>query len=682
MIFVSYAWINDNPDERVLQLVTELRNKGFDVCCDVMFIGDRTSIHFKQMMAQKMQEAEKVIVVLSETYKKRADLFQGGVGDEYRYILGDIDICIKKYILISFSDRMCIEEVPAGLTGREIIYINNAFKKLLYRLEDLPEYQFPKINPIKTNIVSGTVLRDNISSNLCLKQKDNLPFVRNPFFTARKDIIDLLHTNFNCGESRQIIQILSGFGGVGKTQVALEYAYIHMNYYQLIWWIDAETKQGINESFYKLSAVLGNQEENKFISEEERGSYVIDCLSILGNYLLIFDNANSYMEIEKYIPKCNSGAVLITSRDNNWKMFGHVISIDIFMPDEAITFLKNRTMLDDLSGTDILSKELGYLPLALEQAAAYIINNSIDFFEYVRMFEQYKLEMFKVESSKPLNYASTVVITLRMSLDQISNLSSIQLLEILSFLSPDAVDLELFVNSKNYLPNPLSICISNSLKLNEVIWQLKRYSLIKVENDIVSMHRLLQEIIRDNSNRKNSFEYAYKIIINSINNIALIEKRYPYGSFYSMIYSHILAICKNMQADDKIENEIWYEELSSWYISLFSAASITSSWITTFVKNMFEIIPLLCYDISDLDFFINPFIWLINENQYQSNYINSVIGNYFIPLLEYLDKCPDSIDCAFYIVLSVVGGRNGWKNQDIKRDLLYLQRAKKNLFFI
>lgn len=92
MIFISHAWVDGKPDEEVLQLVAKLRECGFEAKCDVMFTGDRTSIHFKQMMAENMQKAGKIIVVLSEAYKIKADSFDGGVGVEYKYILEDIDV--------------------------------------------------------------------------------------------------------------------------------------------------------------------------------------------------------------------------------------------------------------------------------------------------------------------------------------------------------------------------------------------------------------------------------------------------------------------------------------------------------------------------------------------------------------------------------------------------------------
>lgn len=149
MIFVSHAWIDGKPDEKVILLVAKLRESGLDACCDIMFISERTSIHFKQMMAEKLQKSEKVIVVLSEEYKKKADLFVGGVGTEYKYILENIDVNTQKYILVSFRKNIIDSEIPDALRGREIISLDKDFDKLFYRLEDIPEYQFPEVNQKK-----------------------------------------------------------------------------------------------------------------------------------------------------------------------------------------------------------------------------------------------------------------------------------------------------------------------------------------------------------------------------------------------------------------------------------------------------------------------------------------------------------------------------------------------------
>lgn len=681
MIFISHAWVDGKPDEKVLQLVAKLRECGFEAKCDVMFTGDRTSIHFKQMMAENMQKAGKIIVVLSKIYKKKADLFEGGVGVEYRYILEDIDVNTGKYILVSFKNNLSESEIPDFFKGREIIYLNNSFEKLIYRLEDIPEYIFPEVNPEKIIVKPNIILTTENFSDILFNRRHNLPFIRNSFFSSREDIAESIHFNFETYEDRQIIQILSGIGGVGKTQIAIEYAYSFLDFYQLIWWIKSETKQGIIDSFMDLGRNFGISDSYLNLDEEEKIAIIIEKLNCVKKYLLIFDNANNYNEIEKFIPKTNKGSILITSRDNNWKVIGNVISVDVFTSQEAIEFLKKRTLIDDLSGAEILSKKLGFLPLAMEQAAAYITNNSLSFLGYLELFEKYKLKLFDLESSRPLNYAHTVTITSRLSINRINNESTAQLIKIISFLDADSIELEFIINSKKILPHPLSECIQNELQLREIVWELKRYSLIKEENGKISIHRLLQEVIREDNDMKSYFEYAYKIIRNNIcpnkeKSVfnECVSKRL--GSYHGL-YPHVISLCEKMKPDYKVGNGLWFDTLNQWHEHLFALNGIGSSPIISVIKNFFEIVILICSEVQDLDYFMGGLIWLIVNNNHKSSYLNSQIGNYFIPLLEYLDSCPDNIDTAFYIVMSVVGGRNGWRNHDKERDLMYLERAKK-----
>lgn len=677
MIFISHAWVNGKPDENVLWLVAKLRECGFGAKCDVMFTGDRTAIHFKQMMAENMQKADKIIVILSEIYKKKADLFEGGVGVEYKYILEDIDVNTGKYILVSFNNNLSEAEIPDFLRGREIIYLKKSFEKLIYRLEDIPEYIFPEVNPekiaIKPNIISTI---ENFNDTL-FNRKENLPFIRNKFFSSREDILKSIHVNFRTYEDRQIIQILSGIGGVGKTQIAIEFAYSFLDYYPLIWWIKAETKQGIVDSFMELGRNLGISDSHLNLDESEKVAIIIEKLNCVKRYLLIFDNANCLEEIEKYLPKSNVGSILITSRDNNWKMIGNVISVDVFTPQEALDFIRKRTLINDMPGAEVLSKRLGFLPLAIEQAAAYIVNNALSFFDYIKLFEKYKLKLFDLESSKPLNYANTVTITSRLSINRINNESSAQLLKIISFLDADSIELVFFTNSEKILPHPLSECIQNELRLKEIIWELKRYSLIKEENKRLSIHRLLQEVIREEDGMKNYYEYAFNIIINNIfidENLLCIRVT-KYDEF-KIFYPYILSLCKNMDEYYGKCSIFWYKHLAMWFMCLFRSDSPEGSIIISFVKGFFEIIVLVCKTINDLDYFIYNFIWLINENNSGSKYLNAA-GNIFLPLLKHLDYFPDDIGCAFYIVLCVVGGRNGWRERNKDRDLKYLERAKK-----
>lgn len=151
MIFVSYSWINEKPDKKVLQLVAKMRENGYEAECDVMKIQEHSAINFVEMMTRNLQEAEKVIVVLSESYKKKADSFAGGVGAEYSYIISHISEETQKYILVSF-DRNLAKVQPNFLSQRQVIFLDNenGFNQLLYKLNDIGEYSFPKVNPNKT----------------------------------------------------------------------------------------------------------------------------------------------------------------------------------------------------------------------------------------------------------------------------------------------------------------------------------------------------------------------------------------------------------------------------------------------------------------------------------------------------------------------------------------------------
>lgn len=151
MIFVSYSWINEKPDKKVLQLVAKMRENGYEAECDLMKIQEHASINFVEMMTRNLQEAEKVIVVLSESYKKKADSFVGGVGAEYRYIISHISEETQKYILVSF-DRNLAKVQPDFLSQRQVIFLDNdsGFEQLLYKLNNIGEYSFPKVNPNKT----------------------------------------------------------------------------------------------------------------------------------------------------------------------------------------------------------------------------------------------------------------------------------------------------------------------------------------------------------------------------------------------------------------------------------------------------------------------------------------------------------------------------------------------------
>ena len=153
MIFVSHAWQNGKPDQRVLQFVDFLRKNGYQAECDVLYQQQKTAIHFTEMMADALRKAEKTIIVLSENYKTRADNYQGGVGTEYRYIIDDFSNNENRYILVSFDGRSQ-KVVPDFLKGRDIVDLSedgkNEYRELFSKLTGTLKYEFSPVAEVRT----------------------------------------------------------------------------------------------------------------------------------------------------------------------------------------------------------------------------------------------------------------------------------------------------------------------------------------------------------------------------------------------------------------------------------------------------------------------------------------------------------------------------------------------------
>jgi hypothetical protein len=170
-VFVSYAWDNEPHKERVLSFVNWLRQQGFEAELDRMVTQEHTAPDFNQMMHQAMTDHDKVIIVLSERYRERAENFEGGVGKEFRMILADIDDRPKKYIVGSFDGRGR-DVAPLALSSREILDLNEDedLKKLFRKLMDKPELAFSPVAgsvpdlgtrspaPFATGMAAGPVL--------------------------------------------------------------------------------------------------------------------------------------------------------------------------------------------------------------------------------------------------------------------------------------------------------------------------------------------------------------------------------------------------------------------------------------------------------------------------------------------------------------------------------------------
>ncbi len=158
-IAISYSQDSKEHKEKVISFANFLRENGYDCSMDQLLKQTSTSIDFNEMMLKFIPNANKVIIVLTPDYKKKADSFEGGVGKEYRFINDDIIKNETKYILVTFTSLSIIsfdELLPHGLKGRDIVDLvkdsHNNYEELFSKLSDKPIYDFSPVNSSKTTI--------------------------------------------------------------------------------------------------------------------------------------------------------------------------------------------------------------------------------------------------------------------------------------------------------------------------------------------------------------------------------------------------------------------------------------------------------------------------------------------------------------------------------------------------
>jgi hypothetical protein len=147
-VFVTYAWGDEQHNLQVLGLTDHLRKKGFEAYNDKLLCQDETSIDLLRMMYQRIFEADKVIVILTDEYVKKADAYEGGVGIEYQVITKDIITRPKKYILAAFEGyRETL--LPFAMKKREMLSLTDpeAMDQLYRKLLDKPKYEAAEVAP-------------------------------------------------------------------------------------------------------------------------------------------------------------------------------------------------------------------------------------------------------------------------------------------------------------------------------------------------------------------------------------------------------------------------------------------------------------------------------------------------------------------------------------------------------
>ena len=321
--------------------------------------------------------------------------------------------------------------------------------------------------------------------------------IRNPDFTGRESLLLNLERSLETRSKASVLpHALHGFGGVGKTQLAVEYAYRFTHRYDLVWWIPAEQQSLVLQSLVDLGRQLGIP-----VTEEltQASSLVIDALSSTRlRWLLVYDNANEPDDLAHLIPS-SGGHVILTSRNQTWSNVWDAIEVNIFERPESVELIQKRGSSITFDDADRLAEKLGDLPLALDQAASWQAATGMAVSEYLSLFDRHVQEL--LSEGKPASYPTTIAALVKLAFQRLRRDAPAvaQLLEMFAIFGAEPVSLDLLRRGRNAnITAPLGPALRDPIRLGRIARDLRKYGLAKVDPDNrIQVHRLFQLVLGD-----------------------------------------------------------------------------------------------------------------------------------------------------------------------------------------
>ena len=302
---------------------------------------------------------------------------------------------------------------------------------------------------------------------------------RNPLFTGRDEVVRTVRRLL----STYGVVTIHGLGGVGKTDVALEIAHLHDG---PVSWVTAESRTslfgGLTSLARRLNVQLGSDETDLL-------SGLWAAMTEREDWLLVFDNAEDVELVREVLPPLTSIRVLITSQSPAWAALGPTVRVDPFGLPVAARFLLTRSGRRDPRAAATLADMLGNLPLALEQAGAYIDQTGLSLAEYLRLFHLRRDQLLM--RGAPANHRQTVSATWQIVFERVRARSpfAARILETSAFMAPDAIPL-------SWLSAIVSGEGDHDMEFADAVAELLRYSLVDRGEGNLRVHRLVQAVMR------------------------------------------------------------------------------------------------------------------------------------------------------------------------------------------
>lgn len=345
----------------------------------------------------------------------------------------------------------------------------------------------------------------------------NVP-ARNGRFVGREAHLAAIHTALESQEHMAMVAV-TGLGGVGKSQLAIEYAHRYRDRYAMVWWINASQGTLVQEQYAELSrrcglAVTGAAAYDMALAR--------DFLGRRAGWLVVFDDAERSSALASLLPD-GPGHVLITSQSIGWGSLTNVVlDVEVLSRDEATDFLTHRVANADPGTAAELARELGDLPLALEQAAACVETMGLSLGEVLGKLR--RRPGWLMGRGEDIAHGENLKTLWQLSLQSIGTRQSPagQFVEICAHLGPEPIPLSLFENHPQLLPAPLSDVVADNessvggdMDIDDVVSHVLQRSLARRADGSLQFHRLVQVAIRANqtaTERARSAEVARSLL--------------------------------------------------------------------------------------------------------------------------------------------------------------------------
>jgi len=362
---------------------------------------------------------------------------------------------------------------------------------------------------------------------------------RHPHFVGRQDLLGRLSVALE-NSSTVTVQAVVGTGGVGKTLLAIEYAHRNSEAFDLVWWIQAENPMLIGNQIAALAAELG-------LPVDADVAMVLAALDRRDRCLLVFDNAELPEQLVEFRPPGPGCRILVTSRQTGWGGIGATVDADVFDRADSIALLTRRVPQIDPSVADLIASLLGDLPLALEQAAAYLDRTRMPPGDYFRLLEDRIEDM--LSRGQVVGHSQTIATLWDVSLERLASESSVavDMLNLVSLLGPDPVPLSLFTGDARLpdISDALQRALTDQVEFAHTVGTLVGYCLGRREIDGISVHRLTQATLRSRMSHADQHHYLrilMRLLSVALPEVSNLQRKPDLWPRWRQLLPHIIAV--------------------------------------------------------------------------------------------------------------------------------------------